>query len=141
GTITITENNTATCDSTVTFNVLVAPQPAPSITGVSAVCTGTSTTYAVSPVTSGNTYAWTVSGGSIIGSSSGTSITVQWSTAGSATISVHESNSAGCNATATINVNVLLTPAPNITGTTPVCAGQTITYTTPFFSGNTYSWN
>jgi gliding motility-associated-like protein len=140
GTVTVTENNTAACDSTISINILVAPQPAPVIAGVSTVCTGTSSVYSISP-TAGNTYLWSVTGGSIIGSASGSSVTVQWSAAGSATVSVYQANSSGCNATSLVNVNVLQMPAPVISGTNPVCAGQTVTYTTPYSAGNNYSWN
>jgi gliding motility-associated-like protein len=140
GTVTVTENNTSTCDSTVTMNILVAPQPNPVITGTSAVCTGTSTVYQITP-TAGNTYLWYVLGGSIIGSANGSSVTVQWTSAGSATVSVYESNNSGCDANADFNVNVLQMPAPVIAGTNPVCAGQTVTYTTPYTIGNNYSWN
>jgi gliding motility-associated-like protein len=141
GTVTVTENNTSTCDSTVTFNVIVAPQPAPVISGITSVCTGTSTTYSVTNPTAGNNYLWSVAGGMITGSATGTSVNIQWNVAGTATITLYESNSYGCDSTVSQTINVLLTPTPTIAGPSTVCAGQTMTYTTPFVAGNTYSWN
>ncbi len=48
------------------------------------------------PNTAGNTYTWSVTRGTIIGSSTGSSITVQWTAAGSNEITVTQTSSSGC---------------------------------------------
>jgi gliding motility-associated-like protein len=141
GSVTLTESNTATCDSTVTINVIVGLQPAPLISGPQTVCTTTTSTYsAVNPV-AGNSYNWTVTGGVINGAFNTPSITVTWYAAGSAMVTLYESNSSGCDSMVQIPVTIFTLPSPVITGISNACAGQTITYTTAFVTGNTYTWN
>lgn len=141
GTVTLTEANTSTCDSTVTLTVTVHANPAPVITGPPTACTTTQTSFAVANPVAGDTYQWNVSGGAISGSSTGSSINVQWSTIGTATITVTETNIYGCDSTISINVNVMKMPTPVIAGPSPVCAGQVFTYSSSFIFGNSYSWN
>ncbi len=141
GMVTLTESNTSTCDSTVSINIVIAPQPAPVINGPLITCTTTTTQYSVQSPTPGNSYAWTINGGTITGSSTGTSVNVLWANAGIATISVTESNSLGCDSTISVTATVLSMPAPVIAGPDTVCAGQLITYSTPLVTGNTYNWN
>ncbi len=141
GMVSVTQSNTLACDSTVSLVIAVAPQPAPVITGPGTNCTTYSSTYSVALPVPGNTYAWTVTGGTIIGPSNGTSATIFWNTPGTATISVTESNSYGCDSTTQVSATTLTIPAPSIAGPDTVCAMQTITYSTPFVAGNTYNWN
>lgn len=141
GSISVTESNSNACDSTVTETIVIAPQPAPVINGSAISCTGTSTTYNVSVPVPGNTYAWTVTGGTITGASNGTTVNVQWTFPGTATISLTESNMYGCDSTVGITVNVLTIPAPSISGPDTVCALHTFVYSTTAVAGNSYSWN
>lgn len=141
GSISVTESNSNACDSTVTETIVIAPQPAPVINGSAISCTGTSTTFNVSVPVPGNTYAWTVTGGTITGPSNGTTVNVQWTFPGTATISLTESNMYGCDSTVGITVNVLTIPAPSISGPDTVCALHTFVYSTTAVAGNSYSWN
>jgi gliding motility-associated-like protein len=141
GTITLTEANTLVCDSTVIINVIIGPQPVPVINGPQSVCTTTISQYTIASPVAGNSYNWSVTGGSIAGVSNNSSVNVQWNTAGNATVTVTQSNSFGCDSTVTIPVNILTMPAPVISGTVNVCEFQTLAYSTPYVSGNTYNWN
>lgn len=64
----------------------------PTISGNTNVCGGSITTYSV-PNHIGSTYCWTVNGGSIIGNTTGNSISIQWlSNTTVGTVSVREIN-------------------------------------------------
>lgn len=134
----VMENSITGCDNTVTLGVTVNTVPAPSISGVASVCTGTSHNYTVTN-NAGSTYQWSASGGTISGS--GNSISVLWSQAGAQTVTVTETNNNGCSTSASKSVNVYLTPAPSISGAGTACAGETKTYSTPIVSGMTNQWS
>lgn len=130
-TISVLETVSATtCNATATFNVTVNATPAPTITGSTTVCGGSTTTYTTA--SGAGSYAWTVTGaGGNITSGEGTNaITVQWGTgAGTSTVAVAVTTN-GCtgNASSTITVvarpvvNNVSTTAPNICATTPTTA-------------------
>jgi gliding motility-associated-like protein len=141
GSVTLTEANTLVCDSTVSINVIIGPQPVPVINGPPLVCTTTLSQYSVANPVAGNNYIWSVAGGIILGSSNNSNVNVQWSTAGNATISVTQSNSFGCDSTVSIPVTILTIPTPVINGPLNVCQFQTMTYSTSYVSGNSYNWN
>ncbi len=83
-----------------TTDVTVNPVPTPSVAGLNNVCAGVKgITYQTVNVT-GNTYSWTVTGGTIAGGAGTSSITVDWGAAGNGTVKVTETIPAtGCNVT------------------------------------------
>lgn len=93
------------CDTTGTSSVTVyvGSDPTPLIIGADTVCVPGQEIYSVSG-TAGSTYAWTVTGGSINGAGTGTSITVDWTTAGSGAVEVTEATTIGCTATDNMNI-------------------------------------
>jgi len=126
---------------TVTINAL----PTPVISGLSAVCaTATGVTYST-PNVGGNTYSWTVSGGTIASGAGTNSITVDWAAAGSGTVQLTETISAtGCAVTTSpysVTINVI--PALS-SGLTPaaICSGAIFSYTpTSTTLGSSFSWS
>lgn len=95
--------------------VTVNPLPVPVVTGTDPVCEGTTSIYST-PNVAGHTYNWTVAGGTITAGQGTNSITVSWTTPGSATVTVNESITAtGCSAPA--NKTVTVNPKPV---TTPI---------------------
>ena len=118
----------------------------PTITGLNTVCLGTGNkTYTTEENMIG--YDWNVSAGGEIISGTGTNtISVNWNTSGSQTISIAYGNSMGCSSsTPTIlNVNVIATPDPagNVSGLTEVCVGtQGVTYSVnPILNATNYLW-
>jgi hypothetical protein len=111
-TVTDACGNKATCSTTVTIN----PLPEPEITGPTPACVAETVVYST-PLVGCNTYSWTISaGGTIIGSSTGNSITVEWTTPGTKTITVTETMcGTGCSTTSSIDV--IVNPKPV---TTPI---------------------
>ncbi len=103
----------------MTFNTV----PVPTITGPASVCVNsTGNIYTTEAGMTG--YTWSVTGGTIVGSSTGNSINVTWNTVGAQSVSVNYTDPNGCTAGAptvyAVTVNPL--PVPTITGPTPVCA-------------------
>jgi hypothetical protein len=139
--VTITTAGTS-CSTSLTRNVAVEDQPAPAITGTSPVCTGTTTSYST-PAVAGHTYQWTLSGGgTAVSGTTSNSYSVNWTTAGTHTVTVTQRNaSANCQATATMNVVVDQTPTQTaISGPAVVCNGSTQNYNVTSIAGQTYNW-
>ncbi|MEI6683200.1 MAG: T9SS type A sorting domain-containing protein, partial [Bacteroidota bacterium] len=132
--VNYTNGNSCTAASLTSFNVAVHALPVPAISGPANVCMN-ATGNIYSTATGKSNYTWTVSsGGSVTsgGTSSSNTVTVTWTTAGAQTVSVNYTDENGCMATtATVfDVTVGATPAPTISGPTPVCINST---------GNLYS--
>ncbi len=140
---TLTETTTATgCTNTNSVVVTVNPlPPAPSITGPTSVCEGTTgNVYSTEPGKIG--YQWNISPGGTILSGPGTAtITVRWDSAGVQFVSVNYANSFGCFALspAVKNITVNPQPVPSITGPDSLCLNETGTYTTEGGMSN-YVW-
>ena len=123
--------------------VTINPLPTPSITGAAAVCeASTGNVYSVANV-AGNTYNWTVTGGTITAGQGTNSITVTWGAAGTATVTLTETITAtGCVQTATRSITLNPNPTPVITGLAAVCTtNEGYVYSVPSVAGNTYAWS
>jgi plastocyanin len=125
--------------------IIVSPCPTPAqpglITGNTAICSGTSNTYSISPVAGATSYTWTLPGG-WSGTSSTTSITTT-SSATSGNISVTANVSCGSSVPQTLAITVTSippTPAP-ITGNTTICTSTSNTYSVVSIpSATSYTW-
>lgn len=97
--------------SRTAVTLTIIPAPAPGITGPSPVCqsvNGLTETY--STASTGNTFAWTVVGGSFTGQGTN-QIVVTWTTSGPGSVSVTETvGNTGCSSTSTITINVQAAP-------------------------------
>ncbi|MFM8912306.1 MAG: hypothetical protein ACKOE6_05205, partial [Flammeovirgaceae bacterium] len=140
-TLTVTESVPSSSCSTTTspYSVIINPTPTPTVSGNNTVCANDTRTY-TTPFVLGNTYSWTVTGGTISGGSNSNSVIVIWGPAGTGTLQVTES--AGCiSISSPYNVTINTNPTPVATGLTSVCANQSgVDYSTPNVIGNSYSW-
>ncbi len=137
--VTLTDDNGCTATSSVTLIApLVAQQPA-AITGNATACVATEA-YSV-PAQTGVTFTWAVSGGGTL-TPNGNQASINWTAAGSYTISVTASTPACGNAAVqTLPVTVTSIPAvPVVSGAAVACLPATETYTVPSVSGVTYNW-
>lgn len=143
-TITLKETTSGTnCSKTVTQVVNVEDQPAPTISGATPVCTGDTKTYSVTAV-AGHTYAWSISGGgNIMSSTTASTVDVEWTTPGTWSVNITETNATGnCFASAMLSVVVGQTPTQTeITGPATVCYGTTASYSVTNVAGQTYTWD
>ncbi|TAH42205.1 MAG: PKD domain-containing protein, partial [Bacteroidetes bacterium] len=137
------------CNDSATVSVEVVDMLTPNnIVGPDTVCPNVPFVYSVPPNMSGVTYTWTVSGGTIIGPSTGSSVNIQWSPGGG-TISVIQSLTAppGCASLASATFTVVTWPSfplPVVTASTiNVCLKSNVTYSIPplLLSGATYIWS
>lgn len=108
----------SSCGSPITSNdatLIVEPLPSPVITGDNEACPYTGGfIYSVTDIP-GHTYSWIVSGGTLQGPSSGSSIIVSWDSPGTGVVSVTESVSAGCSVTSPdFTVQIIDTEIPVI---------------------------
>ena len=110
------------------------------------VCFGsTAENYSINPNV-GSTYSWQVIGGGVIvGSSTGTSIVVDWSSASIGLISnaviLTETVSSNCFADVSINVNIVDNPNQNLlVDNSEICIGDQIILTATNYSNTTYQW-
>ncbi len=133
-----TYNGYCHTNSNATF-VVVNPVPAAAIsyTGTGYFCTGSSILLPANTASNTN-YQWLSSGGPINGA---TNPTFNTSTAG--TYRVVETTTSGCIDT---SASVTLTAAPvppttvTVSGSTTICAGNSVTLTGPSAAGLTYQW-
>lgn len=138
------DNNNPGCVSgrgSVTVTVVQPPSAVGSITGPTSPCIGTSN-YSITAVSGATSYAWSVSGGGTV-SSTTTSAAINWTTAGGPyTVSVTASNTCGTQS-ATLAVTVLANVA-NVSASAspnPACAGGTLTLTGSGTNVTTWSWS
>ncbi len=117
---------------TTTFTVTIYPRPILSISGGVAVCSGEQQTYSVADSrNTGSTYGWFAPGGIIIGSSTGSTVTVRWnntSVLSTTSLVVIGYEPHGFNGTTNVNVTVYPNPALSISGNTDLCGTASAAY-------------
>lgn len=128
GNISVVANGSICSSQPRNLAVIVNTIPATpgAIDGNTTVCTNTSQTYSISPITGATSYVWTLPVGAT-GTSTSNNITVSYgSTAVSGNISVKGQNGCGVglNSNLAITVNSLPANAGQISGITTVCQGQ-----------------
>ena len=134
--------STGILDFVSTVSITLNESPDPVISGNTTVAVSETVTYST-PLVSGHTYQWSVNNGTIIGSSTNNSVSIQWAgSAGSGWVRVEETVTIGGCITTTANYNVEITDIPNpiVTGNTPVCLNTTETYRTAKVGTHTYVW-
>jgi hypothetical protein len=149
-TVSVLETATAGgCFASATLNVTVGQTP--TLTAISRVsgsplaqaCAGSTVGY-TTPGTAGNTYVWSVTGGTFTGASNGVNVNtvnVTWNVLGNQTLTVVETTAGtNCSRTATQNVSVTYQPSPSISGNATTCTNNVETYTTANVAGSAYVW-
>jgi len=124
---------------TVTINVVNVPQQPTSIIGIDTVCIG-SQSYLTTPQTGVN-YAWTLSGGGSV-LPNGNQVSVNWTTAGTHTLTILPSNSCGSGQTLSKIIVVTSTNSgiTGVSGDNEVCLGIE-NYSVANISGFNYTWS
>ncbi|MCE5348063.1 MAG: HYR domain-containing protein [Bacteroidales bacterium] len=96
----VATNTTTSCTNNMAGSqaIILGTSPTPSISGNNSVCPNAAGVIYSTPLVPGNTYNWTVTGGTLIGS--GNSIQVNWGAAGPGTVAVTETVTlTGCSYT------------------------------------------
>ncbi len=140
GKVKLTETNGSGCDTTVSKDITIDPKPSPVIQGKSPICEESITAYHVNS-DSTHTFSWTVSGGTITKGSSTDSITVEWGSSGTGTVSLTETNNQGCDTSVSKNINIDQKPEPVIQGRKDFCEGnRAFVFLNNPNPGNRYQW-
>lgn len=113
------------CSASATSNVIVNALPNPTISGITTICQGETTTLTAND---GVSYHWS-------NNSTNASITV--GTAGMYTVTA--TNAQGCSAMASTYLTVNALPIPTISGITTICQGEITTLTAN--GGTLYQWS
>ena len=121
-----------------------APATPGSVTGSTTPCqNATGVSYSVSSVPGATSYSWTVPSGATVASGQGTtSITVNFGTV-NGNVCVTAGNACGTSSAscAAITLSAIPSQPSVITGTTPVCAGNSgVAYSVSNVGGTTYTW-
>ncbi|MBI1223592.1 MAG: hypothetical protein GC180_13400, partial [Bacteroidetes bacterium] len=142
GTVSLTQTNSLGCDTTINMNVAVLYTPTPAINAPNdSACENKIYTYSITPA-AGESFSWGVSGGTIVGSSTGSSVQVLWGSPGTGTLSVTQTSSFGCDSTVSTNVTVVQTPKPVITlPNDSACQNKIYNYSVPSVAGESYVWS
>lgn len=139
-----TDNGCPPKTDNIIYEITVTPPTAPNIiNGPNPVCANTTTTYTTNLI-SGYTYDWSITNGTIISGQGTNTITVEFPTAGSATLSVNSVNSCSCPSTdVLINITVLSAPVTNAGPDLNICIGDTATIggTPTGPGGSVFSWS
>ena len=120
--------------SAATVTVNPKPVAAGAISGKASVCRNSTETYSIPAIDNATSYVWSVTGGgaSIAAGQGTASISIRFTTAGSATLTVMGSNACGNGvaSTMTVAVNTSATAgdAGVITGPADICKGSTYTF-------------
>lgn len=125
GMYTVTATNAQGCSATASTYLTVNALPTPTISGITTICQGETTTLTAN---GGTLYQWS-------DNSTNASITVN--TPGQYMVTV--TNAQGCSATASTYVTVNALPVPTISGNTSICQGETSTLTAN--GGTSYRWS
>ncbi|MDZ4745309.1 MAG: hypothetical protein SGJ05_04820, partial [bacterium] len=149
-TVTVVQTTlSGNCTGTANATVIVHRQPTvPVITRTSPAgnanqaCTSDNITYSVTN-NAGSTYLWNVTGGNIQSGQGTSSVVIEWTVAGTNTVTLTETTTANtlCTAMATLNVAVENKPTPTVTGPAVVCGNATSNYSSPAVAGDTYLWS
>ena len=128
-TYTVTGTSAAGCQNTASTTIIVEENPVVEITAsTTTVCSGNPI---ILSATEGLNYAWS-------NGENTSSITITPSNSG--TYSVTATNGAGCNVTASIDINVLTSPSITLTTTDDaICSGASTTITAS--GADNFSWN
>ncbi|MFN8277651.1 MAG: gliding motility-associated C-terminal domain-containing protein [Chitinophagales bacterium] len=147
GNVSVVASNSCFTNASINKLVQVTPQVSAAgvISGDTTICFGDNgVPYSVNPVTGANSYLWTVPSGAVITAGQGTtSISVNYNTALSGTITVTPSNS--CFSGTSSTLNIVVTPAigsiGSVNGNSTPCYGATESYSIPAVAGaDTYTW-
>ena len=139
GSLKVVETNGSGCKDSSSVSITINAKPTPSVSGSSSVCASSSSSYSTTK-NSGNTYSWTISGGTVSSGAGTNAIGAKWGTSGSGSVQVVETNSSGCKDSSSMSITINSTPSATIGSATSICNGDSITLGASSVSGNTYSW-
>jgi hypothetical protein len=145
--VQVVETN-GNCTATATLTVNVGKTPTSTAIArispagvVDKACETDVITYST-PLNGTSSYKWTVTGGSIVGSSTSNTVVINWTQQGVQTLTVVETTiGSTCSTTVSQTVTVTYKPTPNINGANVACINKDHVYSTPYVAGSSYVWS
>jgi hypothetical protein len=144
GTISVVAGNSCGVSPSRTkavgLNILPAPGP---ITGpLTGMCNVAGAVYSITPMVGATSYQWNVVNGTIVGSSTGTSIVVNWNASfATGTVSVYAINGCGISTLRTLTVTGPPAQPSIISGPVNVCTNGNFQYSVGTVTGAMqYNW-
>ena len=147
GTIHVTAiNPNLVCDNDATFPITLVPAPPnPAINGPSLLCVGSPSVYTYDSLPAITTNTWNVnpSAGVTYTTGPGKTRNILFTIPGNYTITVTYTGLApySCTSKSTLNVTVVDTACPTITGAPNACIGMSYVYNLSSNPGNIWQWN
>ncbi|HEX3108095.1 MAG TPA: LamG-like jellyroll fold domain-containing protein, partial [Thermoanaerobaculia bacterium] len=138
-TLNVTVTDATSCSANGNANVTINPAPASAITAPASIC-ATTTGNASVAVTSGATYNWSITNGTITGGSGTNAITFTPAASGTVTLAITVVSVNGCSSSSNVNVPINTAPSATITAPASVCAFAAGNASVPLQSGATYTW-
>ncbi|MFZ4401936.1 MAG: T9SS type A sorting domain-containing protein [Bacteroidales bacterium] len=143
--VSLTVSDCANNQTTYNYTITINPGPTPQISGDTAVCCSTPTTYCDIDASTGNySYQWTISGGVITSIADTNCVSVSWNcNCTSGWLQLTKTNlTTGC-VTTTLHYDVTIYQQPTaiIAGNSAVGITNPETYSIADVSGNLYSWS
>ncbi|HET9793741.1 MAG TPA: hypothetical protein VFS34_04705, partial [Thermoanaerobaculia bacterium] len=138
--VSVTVTSADGCQASGSASVAVDNSANAAVSAPAAVCAG-SGGYAASAVSnSGNSYAWTISGGAITAGAGTPSVVFTAGTGASVVLGLSVRTPNGCMATSSTTIPINPLPLSSITTPSNVCAGSSSTASTVSQAGAGYSW-
>jgi PKD repeat protein len=127
------------CSATGEVSISVVPSPTVVLSGDTLVCAGTKHSYLTTD-NPGNTYTWTVVGGTVKSGLGSHSVDIRWDNAGKASLQVIESNNMGCSDTGSLALDISAYPvaAFSFSGR---CVGHPVNFTDESTDNENRTWD
>lgn len=131
------------CQDTSTYVITPQPEPGPQINCVGTTCVGSEETYFAEDIC--GTYNWSVSSEGTITDGGGANdnyVTIDWSSGpiGEITLSASDCQNTVCPTISTAKIPIIQ-PTVNIEGPLETCKKGISIYTSPKFTGTSYTWS
>ncbi len=140
-TLTLKASNQSCPEASSSLTLTIHPTANPQVSGESMVCAQSSGVEYSTPGFTGNSYMWTVTGGTIESGTGTNQITVNWGSNANGTVSVAENTNYSCQATSALEVILNPIPATVVEGNNIGCVGDNTSYSATAIPGNNYNWN
>ncbi|MEX0966772.1 MAG: hypothetical protein WD077_06010 [Bacteroidia bacterium] len=117
------------------------PDPSTIVGGPSNICERSGNYFYHVPYTSGHTYNWSVSGGSIISGANTDSALVYWADVDTGVITITETSVSGCSVSSNKKVPLIRRPVPEVNGPDSVCKNSPGIFYNATSTSNNYNWS
>lgn len=137
------QDSASSCSNNDSVKITVNSSPTAIINSTSTgTCQNSTATYFASKLATGITYQWKISGGTITSGSTSDTVQVTWGKAGSATLTLIETNAGSCTDTSKLYLTLGAAPTANAGKSATICSGSSISIgsSASSTSGKYYTW-